>query len=225
MEAHYRVSRIAYLIQPTSTPVAITDCVIRNTRYVILILDNYDSFTFNLVHLVAAEGDYRVARNDEITVAEARALAPAGVLLSPGPGRPGDAGVMEELIREMGADTSIFGVCLGMQAIAEVHGARVVRAPAPVHGKASRVHHDGRSVFEGVAPDFDATRYHSLCVDRASIPPALEVSAHSDDGVVMGLRHRALPLEGVQFHPESILTTEGPRIVANWVRSLQPAHA
>jgi len=183
----------------------------------LLILDNYDSFTWNLVHLAATEAEVRVVRNDEISVTEVLALAPAGVLISPGPGVPGDAGVTEDLIRAAGR-IPVFGVCLGMQAIAEVYGGRVVRAPEPVHGKTSRVRHDGRGVFEGVAPDFEATRYHSLCVDASSVPPALEVSAHSADGLVMGLRHRVLPQEGVQFHPESILTTEGPRIVANWVR-------
>jgi anthranilate synthase component 2 len=192
----------------------------------ILILDNYDSFTWNLVHLVAAEADVRVVRNDEASVAELLGLEPAGVLLSPGPGRPADAGVMEELIRAAPAWLPFLGVCLGMQAIAEVYGARVERAPEPVHGKTSRVHHDGRTIFEGVAPDFEATRYHSLCVARETLPAEIEVSAWSDDGVAMALRHRGRPLEGVQFHPESVLTIEGPRIVANWIRTcLQPAAA
>jgi anthranilate synthase component 2 len=193
---------------------------------VILILDNYDSFTWNLVHLVAAEGEAKVIRNDQLPVTELLALEPAGVLLSPGPGRPADAGVMEELIREAPIALPFLGVCLGMQAIAEVYGASVVSAPEPVHGKASRVHHDGRTIFEGVAPDFEATRYHSLCVARETLPAEIEVSAWSDDGVAMALRHRGRPLEGVQFHPESVLTTEGPRIVANWIRMcLQPAAA
>jgi anthranilate synthase component 2 len=165
-------------------------------------------------------------RNDEKSVGDLLALEPAGVLLSPGPGRPADAGLMEPLIREAPPHVPILGVCLGMQAIAEVYGGSVIRAPEPVHGKTSRVHHDGRTIFAGVAPDFEATRYHSLCVDRNSLPAEIEISAWSDDGVVMALRHRGRPLEGVQFHPESVLTTEGPRIVANWVQScLAPAAA
>jgi anthranilate phosphoribosyltransferase len=190
----------------------------------ILVIDNYDSFTYNLVHLVAAEAEVRVVRNDALTVAEARALAPAGVLISPGPGRPADAGVSEALIRELGPTVPVFGVCLGHQAIGEVFGGHVVHAPTLMHGKTSRVRHDGRSVFEGVPADFEATRYHSLCVDPATIPDELEVSAWSADGVVMGLRHRALPVEGVQFHPESVLTVEGPRIVRNWVRRCLAPH-
>lgn len=186
----------------------------------ILVVDNYDSFTYNLVHLVAAETDaVRVVRNDALTLDEVRALAPAGILISPGPGRPEDAGISETLIHELGASTPILGVCLGHQAIGEVYGGRVVHAPTLMHGKTSTVRHDGRGVFEGVAPDFVATRYHSLTVDRPSLPDVLEVTAETADGVIMGLRHREHPVEGVQFHPESILTVEGPRLVANWVRA------
>ena len=186
----------------------------------ILIIDNYDSFTYNLVHLVGGVTmDYRVVRNDQIGLDEIAALDPAGVLISPGPGRPDEAGVSEAVIRQFGETTPIFGVCLGHQAIGEVFGGRVVHAPTLMHGKTSTVHHDGSSVFEGVTQDFTATRYHSLVVDRASLPDVLEVSAETTDGVVMGLRHRSFPIEGVQFHPESILTTEGPRIVQNWVAS------
>ena len=184
----------------------------------ILIIDNYDSFTYNLVHLVGGVTmDYRVVRNDQIGLDEIAALDPAGVLISPGPGRPDEAGVSEAVIRQFGETTPIFGVCLGHQAIGEVFGGRVVHAPTLMHGKTSTVRHDGSSVFEGVTQDFTATRYHSLVVDRASLPDVLEVSAETADGVVMGLRHRSFPIEGVQFHPESILTTEGPRIVQNWV--------
>ena len=187
----------------------------------ILVIDNYDSFTYNLVHLVAAQADdVRVVRNDEVTVGEVREMAPAGILISPGPGRPADAGVSEDVIRQLGETTPVLGVCLGHQAIGEVFGGRVVHAPELMHGKTSRVRHDGRTVFAGVEPDFVATRYHSLVVDRASLPDALEVSAETADGVVMGFRHRDLPIEGVQFHPESVLTTEGPRLVANWVTSV-----
>ena len=185
----------------------------------VLVLDNYDSFTYNLVHLVGAVSEVQVVRNDQITVDEIRDLDPAGILISPGPGRPADAGISEEVIRQLGETTPILGVCLGHQAIGEVFGGRVVHAPQLMHGKTSTVRHDGRTLFAGVAPDFVATRYHSLVVDRASIPDVLEVSAESADGTVMAFRHRALPIEGVQFHPESILTTEGPRMVANWVRS------
>ena len=184
----------------------------------ILIIDNYDSFTYNLVHLVGGVTmDYRVVRNDQIGLDEIADLDPAGVLISPGPGRPDEAGVSEAVIRQFGETTPIFGVCLGHQAIGEVFGGRVVHAPTLMHGKTSTVRHDGSSVFEGVTQDFTATRYHSLVVDRASLPDVLEVSAETADGVVMGLRHRSFPIEGVQFHPESILTTEGPRIVQNWV--------
>jgi len=185
----------------------------------ILIIDNYDSFTYNLVHLVAEHTeDYRVERNDALSVADVRALAPAGVLISPGPGRPADAGITEDVIRQLGAETPILGVCLGHQAIGEVFGGRVTYAPELMHGKTSEVLHDAAGVFEGVPQGFTATRYHSLVVDRDSIPEPLAVTAWTEDGTVMGLRHRTLPIEGVQFHPESVLTTEGPRIVANWVR-------
>ena len=183
----------------------------------ILVVDNYDSFTYNLVHLVAAEAaDVRVVRNDELTVADVAEMAPAGILISPGPGRPADAGISEALVRELGPTVPILGVCLGHQAIGEVYGGRITHAPTLMHGKTSRISHDGQGVFAGVEPDFVATRYHSLVVDRDSLPESLVVTAHAD-GVVMGLRHRVHPVEGVQFHPESILTTEGPRLVRNWV--------
>jgi anthranilate synthase component II len=189
---------------------------------VILVIDNYDSFTYTLVHLVErAAGEVEVRRNDEVTVEEVAAMAPEGILISPGPGRPTEAGISEELLRRLGPTTPILGVCLGMQAMAEVYGGRVVHAPEPVHGKTSRVRHDGRGVFAGVEQDFLATRYHSLVADRATLPDALEVSAWTDDGAVMGLRHRRFPVEGVQFHPESVLTTEGSRIVANWVQAVR----
>ena len=184
----------------------------------ILVVDNYDSFTYNLVHLVAMEtDDVRVVRNDAVTVADVAAMAPDGILISPGPGRPADAGVSEALVRELGPTVPVLGVCLGHQAIGEVYGGRVVHAEQLMHGKTSLIRHAGQGVFDGLEADFVATRYHSLVVDRTSLPSDLEVTAETADGVIMGLRHRAHPVEGVQFHPESILTTEGPRLVRNWV--------
>ena len=188
----------------------------------ILIVDNYDSFTYNLVHLVGAHtDDFRVVRNDAVTLDEVRAMAPDAVLISPGPGRPAGAGISEALIRTFGEATPILGVCLGHQAIGEVFGGRVVHAPELMHGKTSTVRHDGRTLFDGVEQDFTATRYHSLVVERETLPDVLEVSAETPDGVVMGFRHRTLPIEGVQFHPESVLTTEGPKLIANWLAAVE----
>ncbi|MDZ7773345.1 MAG: aminodeoxychorismate/anthranilate synthase component II [Balneolaceae bacterium] len=190
----------------------------------ILIIDNYDSFTWNLVHLVAGHtDDYRVERNDALAVEQVEELQPAGVLISPGPGRPAEAGITEALIERLGAAIPILGVCLGHQAIGEVYGARVVHAPALMHGKTSQVFHDGKGVFEGLEEGFTATRYHSLVLDPDSIPEVLEVTARSEDEVIMGVRHRSLPVEGIQFHPESILTTAGPRLLANWLKGLAAA--
>ncbi len=184
----------------------------------ILIIDNYDSFTYNLVHIVAEHtDDYKVIRNDELTVEEVRELNPDKILISPGPGRPADAGITEPLIKELGAQTPILGVCLGHQAIGEVFGGKVIHAPKLMHGKTSKITHDGKSVFQNIPNNFTATRYHSLVLDPDQIPEVLEVSAHSDDDVIMGLRHREYPIEGIQFHPESILTTEGPSLVKNWL--------
>lgn len=184
----------------------------------ILIIDNYDSFTYNLVNLVAQyDEDYRVIRNDELTVEEIKALNPSKILISPGPGRPIDAGVTEDVIRELGKETPILGVCLGHQAIGEVFGANVVHAPNLMHGKVSKIQHDGKSVFENVNADFIATRYHSLVLDPDTISDELEVTAKTDD-VIMGVRHKKYPIEGIQFHPESILTTEGPKIITNWLK-------
>ncbi len=185
----------------------------------ILIIDNYDSFTYNLVHLVGRHtDDLTVIRNDQISVEEVRKMAPEGILISPGPGRPADAGITEDLIRTFGPTTPVLGVCLGHQAIGEVYGGTVTYAPSLMHGKTSDVYHDERSIFEGVPQGFTATRYHSLVVDRASLPEVLEVSAQTEDGVIMGLRHRKYPVEGIQFHPESVMTTEGPKLIANWIR-------
>ncbi len=185
----------------------------------ILIIDNYDSFTYNLVHIVAGVSeDYKVIRNDDLTVDEIRELNPSKILISPGPGRPEDAGVTEEVIRELGKDISILGVCLGHQAIGHVFGAKVVHAPSLMHGKTSVVNHDGKTVFKDVGEGFTATRYHSLALQPDSIPDVLEVTAKTPDNVIMGVRHKTFPIEGIQFHPESILTLEGPKIIQNWLK-------
>jgi anthranilate synthase/aminodeoxychorismate synthase-like glutamine amidotransferase len=185
----------------------------------ILIIDNYDSFTYNLVHIVAGvTDDYKVIRNDAMTVEEIRELKPDKILISPGPGRPEDAGITEQVIRELGPEIPVLGVCLGHQAIGQVFGAKVVHAPSLMHGKTSDVYHDGKTVFEGVEDGFVATRYHSLALEPGSVPEdQLEISARTKDGVIMGVRHREYPIEGIQFHPESILTVEGPKIVKNWL--------
>jgi len=188
---------------------------------VIIVIDNYDSFTYNLVHLVAqSDHEVLVYRNDAISPEALSAMQPSGILISPGPGRPADAGITEEVIRSLGQRVPILGVCLGHQAIGEVFGGRIVHAPTLMHGKTSEIRHDGRSLFRGIRQDFTATRYHSLVVDPESVPDELAISAKTRDGVVMGLRHLSWPLEGIQFHPESVLTIEGPRIIRNWVESL-----
>lgn len=190
----------------------------------VLIIDNYDSFTYNLVHIVASETrEYRVIRNDALSLEEIRALSPGRILISPGPGRPEDAGLTETVIRELGPTIPILGVCLGHQAIGHVYGAEVVHAPVLMHGKTSTVQHDGKTLFEGVENHFTATRYHSLVLDPDTIPDDLVVTSRSEDGVIMGVRHKTHPVEGIQFHPESILTTEGPKIVTNWLRLSVPA--
>ena len=183
----------------------------------VLLIDNYDSFTFNIAQYLGELGHEPVVRrNDEITIGEIEALAPERIVVSPGPGRPEDAGVSVDAIREFGGRVPLFGVCLGHQAIGYAFGGDVVRAPVLMHGKTSSVHHDGRGVFSGVSQPFVAGRYHSLVVAEP-VPPALEVSARTDDGVVMGLRHRERPIHGVQFHPESVLTGEGKKILRNFL--------
>lgn len=185
----------------------------------VFVLDNYDSFTYNLVQYLGELGaEVMVKRNDETTVDEIRALKPERIVLSPGPGRPEDAGVMMDVIRELGAEIPIFGVCLGHQAIGAVFGGDVVRATAPMHGKTSLIEHNSRGVFTGLTGPIDASRYHSLVVAQDTFPDCLEITARTqDDGVIMGLRHRTLPIHGVQFHPESILTSEGKRILRNFL--------
>ncbi len=176
----------------------------------VLVVDNFDSFVYNLVQYLGQLGaEPLVHRNDAITVEEADALEPDAVLISPGPGRPDDAGISNATIRHFAGRVPVLGVCLGHQCIGEVFGGRVVRAPAVMHGKTSQVRHRDVGVLAGLPDPFDATRYHSLVVERSTLPDVLEVTAETDDGVIMGLRHRDLPVEGVQFHPESILTTGG----------------
>jgi len=185
----------------------------------ILIIDNYDSFTYNLVHIVAGVTDhYKVVRNDAMGLEQVRELNPDKILISPGPGRPENAGITEALIKELGKNIPILGVCLGHQAIGQVFGAEVVHAPSLMHGKTSDVYHDGKTVFEDIPDGFIATRYHSLALKPDSIPYELEVTARTKSGVIMGVRHREFPIEGIQFHPESILTVEGPKIIKNWLK-------
>ena len=184
----------------------------------VLVIDNYDSFVYNLVQELGELGaDPVVHRNDAIDVAGIRAAAPDLILISPGPGRPEDAGVSEAVIEELAGVIPILGVCLGHQAIGRVFGGVVVRAPTLMHGKTSAIHHDGRGVFAGLPDPFTATRYHSLVIDPATVPDVLEVTARTSDGVIMGLRHRTLAVEGVQFHPESLLTPEGPSLLSNFL--------
>jgi anthranilate synthase component 2 len=186
---------------------------------VILMIDNYDSFTWNLVqYLEEMEADVEVARNDRITVEEIEARAPQAIVISPGPGTPDGAGVTLEVVRRFSGLRPILGVCLGHQAIGQAFGGRIVGAPTLMHGKTSPIRHDGVNLFEGLPNPFEATRYHSLVVDPARVPPDLEVSATTPDGVIMGLRHRRHGTEGVQFHPESILTTVGKDLMRNFLR-------
>jgi anthranilate synthase/aminodeoxychorismate synthase-like glutamine amidotransferase len=188
---------------------------------VILMIDNYDSFTWNLVQYIEEIGErVEVVRNDAIRVEEIARRGPRAIVLSPGPGRPEDAGITLEAVRRFSGRLPILGVCLGHQAIGEAFGGRIVRAPTLMHGKTSAVQHDGRTLFAGLPNPFEATRYHSLVVDPASVPDILEVSATTVGGVIMGLRHRTHPTEGVQFHPESILTAAGKDLMVNFVRAV-----
>jgi anthranilate synthase component II len=184
----------------------------------VLVIDNYDSFVYNLVQYLGELGaEPLVHRHDELTLDEIVALDPDAVLISPGPGRPEDAGLSNEVIRHFAGLRPVLGVCLGHQCIGQVFGGEVVRAPEIMHGKTSLIRHDGTGVFTGLPEPFEATRYHSLVVDRASVPPELEITAWTDDGIVMGLRHRELAVEGVQFHPESILTGCGHDLLRNFL--------
>ncbi|MGI8937076.1 MAG: anthranilate synthase component II [Iamia sp.] len=191
----------------------------------ILVVDNYDSFVYNLVQYLGELGaEPEVVRNDELTAAEALARRPDGVLISPGPGTPADAGISNEVVAGCTeARLPLLGVCLGLQCIGEVFGGRVVRAPEVMHGKTSLVSHRGEGVFAGLPDPLEATRYHSLVVERSSVPAVLEITAESDDGVVMGLRHRQAPTEGVQFHPESILSVGGHDLLRTFLAVAAPA--
>jgi len=194
----------------------------------IVVIDNYDSFTYNLVQYLGELGakmpvaaEIKVYRNDQITVEEIRQLKPAGVVISPGPGRPEDAGISQELIKELGANLPILGVCLGHQSIGQVFGGKIISAPELMHGKTSPIYHNGEGVFRGLDNPFTATRYHSLVIDRENFPEALEITGWVEDGTIMGVRHRDYPLlEGVQFHPESILTDSGKILLHNFLEKL-----
>ena len=184
----------------------------------LLMIDNYDSFTYNLVQYLGELGEeVRVIRNDELTVDEIAALAPARIVLSPGPCTPNEAGVSLDVIRRFAGRVPLLGVCLGHQAIGQAYGGKVVHAKTLMHGKVSRIHHSGKGVFAGLPSPYDATRYHSLAIERASCPTDLEVTAWTDDGEIMGVRHRDVEVEGVQFHPESILTEHGHALLRNFL--------
>ncbi len=194
----------------------------------ILVIDNYDSFTYNLVQYLGELGtqlpvaaDIQVYRNDEISCKQVGQMQPNGVVISPGPGRPEDAGISLELIQQMGATLPILGVCLGHQSIGQVFGGKIVSAPTLMHGKTSQIHHTGIGVFRELENPFTATRYHSLAIDKQTCPDTLEITAWVEDGTIMGVRHRNYPhIEGVQFHPESILTTSGKHLLRNFLESL-----
>ena len=189
----------------------------------LFVLDNYDSFTYNLVQYLGELGEEPVVyRNDALSVADVQALKPTAVVLSPGPKTPSQAGILVPLVRALAGEVPILGVCLGHQAIGAAYGGAVVRAPQVMHGKLSAIHHDGAGVFAGLPPAFQATRYHSLIVRRDDLPDSLEVTAWTTDGLIMGLRHRTLPVEGVQFHPESIMTDAGKALLRNFLEYSGP---
>jgi len=186
---------------------------------VLLLIDNYDSFTYNLFHYLGELGaEVKVVRNDEITAEEALAMKPDGIVLSPGPCTPNEAGICMEVIRKADGQVPILGVCLGHQSIGQVYGGDIVRAPEPMHGKMSTIHHSGKSVFRGLNNDFQATRYHSLTIDPPSMPDVLEVTATSEDGVIQGVMHKSHPVHGVQFHPESIASENGHALLENFLK-------
>jgi para-aminobenzoate synthetase component 2 len=184
-----------------------------------LLIDNYDSFTYNLVQAFAAHGaDVMVYRNDMISVDDGVSLEPTHLVISPGPGRPDDAGVSLDMIAAFAGTVPVLGVCLGHQSIVQQQGGQIVRAERLMHGKTSLIRHDGKTVFAGISQPFEVGRYHSLCADSESLPDTLAITAQTDSGVIMGVRHKTLQLEGVQFHPESVLTPEGERLMTNFMR-------
>ena len=184
----------------------------------LLVIDNYDSFTYNLVQYLGELGaEMRIFRNDEISVEDAERLAPSKILISPGPGTPDNAGISIPMIKHFAGKLPILGVCLGHQAIGQFFGGNVVRAPEPIHGKPSEIQHDGKGLFQNIEKPFHAGRYHSLTVERKSLPSSLEISAETSDGLIMGLRHKELKIAGVQFHPESILTSDGKKLLQNFL--------
>ncbi len=184
----------------------------------LVMIDNYDSFTYNLVqYFYDLKQDVKVFRNDEITVEEVLAMNPDHIVISPGPGRPSEAGISIDLIKEAGGQIPILGVCLGHQAIGEAFGGNIIHAKSIMHGKTSKIQHNGEGVFKNIRPGFDATRYHSLVIERESFPECLEIVAETDDGEIMGVVHKEYPIYGIQFHPESILTRTGKRILANFL--------
>ena len=190
----------------------------------LLLIDNYDSFTYNLFHYLGELGEeVLVKRNDQITVQDALAMAPQSIVLSPGPCDPDRAGICLGLINAAAGRVPILGVCLGHQAIGQAYGGRVVRAPQPMHGKLSPIHHTGKSVFRGLEDGFPATRYHSLVIERASLPSVLEITAETDDGIIMGVMHKTQPVHGVQFHPESIASAHGHALLQNFLRLARTA--
>ena len=185
----------------------------------ILMIDNYDSFTYNLVQYLGELGaGIEVRRNDQTTLEEIERMAPERIVISPGPKTPTEAGICLELVQKFSGRLPILGVCLGHQAIGQAFGGKVIRAPEIMHGKTSEIHHDGKTVFAGLPNPFPATRYHSLIVERGSLPACLEISATSPDGLIMGLRHKEMKVEGVQFHPESVLTAAGKQLLANFLK-------
>lgn len=191
----------------------------------ILMIDNYDSFTYNLVHYLEGITDrVSVKRNDALTIAEIEQLKPSVIVISPGPKTPDDAGISLAVIARFSGHIPILGICLGHQAIAQYYGATVVRAPQPVHGKLSAITHDGEGLFSGIPQGINVTRYHSLVVDEASLPASLRVTARTDDGLIMGLRHQSLPIESVQFHPEALLTERGRQMLKNVIDDWSAHH-
>ena len=184
----------------------------------ILVIDNYDSFTYNLVQLIGTfKNEIVIKRNDEIDEEAISEIHPDKILISPGPGRPEQSNMSLKAIDKFGKNVPVLGVCLGHQAIGYIYGGSVVKAPKLMHGKTSNINHDGRTIFKNISQNFEATRYHSLIIDKESLPLSLEISAESEDGIVMGIRHKEYPVEGIQFHPESFLTNEGSNIIKNWL--------